>query len=100
MRSDYKIMVGRSKSLEGPYVDRDGTLLREGGGTLVLESAGDIRGPGHNAILGDGGRDWLVHHFYDAEARGAPTLQIRPLTWDEDGWPVPGEAVASSDESR
>ncbi|HUG89512.1 MAG TPA: arabinan endo-1,5-alpha-L-arabinosidase, partial [Planctomycetaceae bacterium] len=100
VRSDYKIMVGRSKSLEGPYVDREGTPLLEGGGTLVLESDGDVRGPGHNAVLSDSGRDWLVHHFYDAEARGVPTLQIRPLTWDADGWPRAGEPVASAEGSR
>ncbi|HUG90661.1 MAG TPA: arabinan endo-1,5-alpha-L-arabinosidase [Planctomycetaceae bacterium] len=100
VRSDYRIMVGRSKSLEGPYVDREGTPLLEGGGTLVLESDGHVRGPGHNAVLSDAGRDWLVHHFYDAGARGVPTLQIRPLTWDADGWPRAGEPVASAEGSR
>jgi arabinan endo-1,5-alpha-L-arabinosidase len=100
VRSDYKIMVGRSLSLEGPYVDRAGTPLLEGGGTLVLESAGHVRGPGHTAVLDDSGREWLVHHFYDAESRGMPTLQIRPLTWDAADWPIAGDPVASGDTAR
>jgi arabinan endo-1,5-alpha-L-arabinosidase len=105
VRSDYKVMVGRSRCLEGAYVDRDGKPLLAGGGALVLESTADIRGPGHNAVLSDGGRadgggTWLVHHYYDAAARGTPTLQIRPLTWDADGWPVAGEPVALAGDAR
>ena len=41
--------------------------MNEGGGTLVLEGQGRFRGPGHNAVSQDVGREWLVHHFYDAE---------------------------------
>ena len=69
-------------------------LMVEGGGTQVLAGNGRVRGPGHNAILKrQDGTYMLVHHFYDAEARGIATLQIRPLTWEEQGWPVAGEAI-------
>jgi arabinan endo-1,5-alpha-L-arabinosidase len=100
VESTYNIRVGRSTAgITGPYLDRDNKPMLEGGGTLVLESAGTIRGPGHQAILHDTdgagvGRDWLVHHFYDATDRGRAKLQIRPLTWDAAGWPVAGEPVA------
>jgi arabinan endo-1,5-alpha-L-arabinosidase len=92
--STYRIMVGRSKQLVGPYVDFSGKPLLEGGGTPVLESHGRIRGPGHNAILVEGGRTWLVHHFYDADDHGRAKLQIRPLTFDSDGRPVAGEPIS------
>ena len=67
--------------------------MLEGGGTLVLEGSGRYIGPGHNSILKDGDKDWLVYHFYDGDAKGVPTLGIRPLTWSDDGWPTPGEPL-------
>jgi len=95
-RSTYNVRVGRSAAITGPYVDRDGVALTEGGGTRVLAGSGSVRGPGHNSVLADGGRHYLVHHFYDAGAKGRSTLQIRPLLWGEDGWPRAGEPLAAS----
>ena len=86
--STYKIMVGRSADVTGPYVDQDGTLLSDGGGTLVLQGAGRWRGPGHNAIVHDGDRYWNIYHSYDADNDGVPTLRISELTWSDDNWPV------------
>jgi arabinan endo-1,5-alpha-L-arabinosidase len=94
VESTYKIMVGRSPDLKGPYRDRSGRAMMEGGGTLVLESYGHVRGPGHNSVLLDGEKDWLVHHYYDARAKGVPTLHIRPLVWADDGWPRVSEPIA------
>jgi arabinan endo-1,5-alpha-L-arabinosidase len=88
--STYHIRVGRAREITGPYVDRDGRPMMDGGGTLVLSGAGRFAGPGHNAAFHDRGRDWLVHHYYDGEAGGLKTLQIRPLEWTEDGWPKAG----------
>jgi arabinan endo-1,5-alpha-L-arabinosidase len=88
--STYKIMVGRSRSISGPYVDRHGRSMTEGGGTLVLAGDGRFRGPGHNAVISAGGGDDLVYHAYDALNGGIATLQIRPLSWTSSGWPVAG----------
>jgi arabinan endo-1,5-alpha-L-arabinosidase len=96
VRSNYNIRVGRCKDITGPYVDKTGKPMLEGGGTLILETAGRYIGPGHNSILRDGDKDYLVYHFYDGENRGIPTLQIRPLTWTDDGWPVPGEPLKNA----
>jgi arabinan endo-1,5-alpha-L-arabinosidase len=94
IESTYKIMVGRSKNVNGPYMDKEGRAMLDGGGTLVLQGDGErIRGPGHNEILAEGDDFWLVHHFYDAANRGLPTLQIRPLSWTDDGWPEAGAPI-------
>jgi arabinan endo-1,5-alpha-L-arabinosidase len=93
VESDYKIMVGRSQRVDGPYLDYNGRKLLDGGGTLVLAGHGRIHGPGHNAVLRDGNNEYLVHHFYDGENGGRPTLQIRPLVWAKDGWPLAGEPI-------
>ena len=82
------------------WVDH-GKVMMDGGGTLVLESRGHVRGPGHNSALLDGEKDWLVHHYYDARASGVPTLQVRPLLWADDGWnPLPGHKPASVQSTR
>lgn len=86
--STYNTRVGRSPTLQGPYVDRDGTAMLEGGGTLVLEGSTRYRGPGHNAILFTEKAAYNVYHSYDADRNGASTLRIAELAFDADGWPV------------
>lgn len=87
IKSTYNLRVGRSKSVMGPYLDREGRPMLEGGGTLLLGSEGSVIGPGHCAVLRDGRRYLLAHHFYDGDSNGVPTLQVRPLSWDREGWP-------------
>lgn len=92
-RSTYNIRVGRSTNVTGPYVDEHGVRMTRGGGTIVLAGEGRVRGPGHNSILVEGEDYYLVHHYYDAEDRGGSKLQIRPLIWRADGWPVAGDPL-------
>lgn len=91
--STYNIRVGRADEVTGPYVDGSGIPMTAGGGTIVLSGAGNVRGPGHNAILTRGEADYLVHHYYDAADGGRSKLQIRRLIWKEDGWPVAGDPI-------
>lgn len=84
--STYHVVVGRSESVTGDYVDRDGVSMREGGGTQVTFESERWKGPGHNSIIQVDGVDYIVYHAYDAENRGAPTLRIDPLVWDDEGW--------------
>jgi arabinan endo-1,5-alpha-L-arabinosidase len=87
--STYKIMVGRAPQITGPYRDRDGKPMLEGGGTLLLEGTEAWRGPGHQAVLSGRDADLLVFHAYDGTT-GKPTLRISTMAW-EDGWPRVGE---------
>ncbi len=91
--SNYKIMVGRSERVFGPYFDQKGRPMLKGGGTLVLRAQGRMRGPGGQSVLVEGGKSWLAYHFYDAENNGVPCLQIRPLNWEK-GWPIAGGPLA------
>jgi arabinan endo-1,5-alpha-L-arabinosidase len=93
LNSTYKIMVGRSRSVLGPYVDAMGRRMLDGGGTPVLASSERWRGPGHNSVLQTPQGDWLVHHTYDAQNVGrGRILQIRPLSWSN-SWPAAGEPL-------
>jgi arabinan endo-1,5-alpha-L-arabinosidase len=89
--SNYRIAVGRSTSVTGPYLDRTGRSLLDGGGTPVTTGgSGQWRGPGHNAVLKVGTKYLNVYHSYDARSNGRPTLRISELLWQE-GWPVSAE---------
>lgn len=90
--STYNTVVGRAAAPTGPYVDRDGKAMLDGGGTPVLASGQGTTsryvGRGHVAILQQPGGDHIVYHAYDTQRNGAPTLQIQPLVWDAGGWPA------------
>ena len=86
IKSTYNIRVGRSKTIEGPYLDYEGKSLLEDGGTIVSQTEGDIIGTGHCSILKNKNQYLLVNHYYDAKDNGVPTLQIRSLKWDKNGW--------------
>ena len=87
VRSTYHIVVGRSSTITGPYIDRGGVAMALGGGTVLLSSHGRYIGPGGQTVIRDGSEDYLVYHYYDADASGAPALGINQLTWDSAGWP-------------
>lgn len=92
--STYNIRVGRASAITGPYLDREGKKMLEGGGTLLLDGKTRWRGPGHNSILIDEGVTYLVYHAYDAEHAGTPVLHIEELLWDKQGWPAaPSQTV-------
>lgn len=84
LNSTYNVRVGRSHSVIGPYVDRAGKPMLEGGGTTLLQTDGARIGPGGESAS----NGYLAWHYYDGDAAGAPRLAISRLDWDADGWPV------------
>lgn len=85
--STYRIVVGRSSSVTGPYTDRGGIALTQGGGTILLSAHGNIDGPGGESVFADADGDILIYHYYDGNNNGAPALGINKLGWTSDGWP-------------
>ncbi len=67
--------------------------MMDGGGSILLQAEdGDrFRGPGHAGYFLDrDGSEFLIYHAYDRDRRGARTLRLSHLTWDNSGWPVVG----------
>lgn len=88
-RSDYKVVVGRSNKVTGPYLDKSGVPLSQNGGTLIVEGDGkEWFGAGHNSAYTFDGKDYIIYHGYDAKDRGRSKLIIKQMNWDKDGWPV------------
>jgi len=86
VNSDYKVVVGRSKEVIGPYVDANGERMDRGGGTLLVAGNEHWPGIGHNSVYSFDGRDYFVTHAYDASDAGKSKLKVLELTW-ESGWP-------------
>lgn len=86
--STYRIVVGRSSSVNGTYYDRGGLAMTSGGGTILLSAHGTINGPGGQTVLSDTDGDILVYHYYDGNNSGDPALGLNVLGWSTtDGWP-------------
>ena len=87
-KSNYRVAVGRSRKVSGPYLDRNGKDMLVGGGTLFLE--GDKKeweAVGHCAAYTIDGEDIFICHGYSATRNGAAMLIQRPISWTADGWP-------------
>lgn len=85
--STYEIRVGRSTSPTGPFTDRNGVDLRNGGGTLFADDDANRIGPGHFSTFSDAGQDYFSYHFYNGDAAGSPTYGLEKLYWTADAWP-------------
>ena len=92
--STYRTIVGRSSTgVTGPYFDRGGINLENGGGTILISSHSNIYGPGGASVFTDTGIDGtkslptIVYHYYDGNNGGTPTLGINRLNFTSDGWP-------------
>ncbi|MEQ8676664.1 MAG: arabinan endo-1,5-alpha-L-arabinosidase [Aggregatilineales bacterium] len=93
IESTYNVRVGRSESVTGPYLDRDGVAMMEGGGTQITFPTNRYFGPGHNSIFSEDEQDYIVYHAYDGYQGGTSTLRIELLEWDEEHWPsIPNHA--------
>lgn len=97
--STYRILVGRSQNLLGPYVDKQGRRLLDGPyGELILRTHDEpwgYVGPGHNAeiVTDDEGTDWLLYHAMQksnprlSNGTNRRSLMLDKLIWT-DGWPT------------
>lgn len=86
-KSTYKVVVGRSEKVYGPYIDKDGVAMNSGGGSLVAEGDKNWFGAGHSGTYTFNGIDYLIFHGYDAADKGRSKLRIERLSWNN-GWPA------------
>lgn len=88
--SDYRVMVGRSKAVTGPYVDASGKTLTSGGGTQVMASHDAVHGPGGQSVLHDTDGDLLIYHWYDSATTSSSCgceLGVNLVGYDANSWP-------------
>lgn len=97
--STFHLVVTRSKDFRGPYVDRKGLPVMDGGYEMLLHSNEHFIGPGHTSqwITDDNGDTWLLYHSW--VAGHIPDMQralmLDQVTWTEDGWPQINDGTPS-----
>ena len=91
VNSTYNIVVGRSRSVTGPYLDNVGRDMFHGGGRMVVAAGGRVCGPGHfgRTVVDEGVEVMSCHYEADFDRGGRSVLGLRPLLW-RNGWPVAG----------
>ena len=92
VNSTYNIVVGRAKSVQGPYLDNVGRDMFHGGGKMVIAAGDRKTGAGHfgRTIIDEGVEIMSFHWEADFDQGGRSVLAIRPLLW-KNGWPVGGD---------
>ena len=90
MSSTYRTVVGRSKNLFGPYVDKSGRKMLDNCYEVLIAGDNRFAGTGHNSniVEDDEGQTWMFYHAYDSAApeKGRQTMLDR-VQWDDDDWP-------------
>lgn len=87
MDLSYHNRVGRSRSVHGPFVDRDGREMTKGGGSVVTKGLFELRMPGHASVfLDEDGQHYFVGEYFRKDSPSI--MMISTIVWDKDGWPV------------
>lgn len=99
LNSTYKLVVGRSENLFGPYVNKKGEKMMNNKHEVLLKGLKKDNdrfvGPGHcSELFTDSNGDvWILYHSYDQKKLNSSgdavgrLLMLDKLTFDEEGWP-------------
>jgi arabinan endo-1,5-alpha-L-arabinosidase len=97
--STYQMVMGRSKTITGPYLNKQGQSWVDNKYTLFLEGNTEEPGRGHNGIFAEKDTTFMVYHAYTRTYNGKSLLNIKPLYITEDKWPSlePGNKLFKMD---
>jgi arabinan endo-1,5-alpha-L-arabinosidase len=88
MNSTYQVVMGRSKNIKGPYLNKEGESWVDNKYTLFLAGDSTEPGRGHNGFFTEHDTTFIVYHAYTRSANGMSLLNIKPVYMDKDGWPT------------
>ena len=83
LRSTYTTVVGRSKDLLGPYVDKEGNRMLDNCHEILIHKSDSFVGTGHNSeIVSDkDGNDWVLYHAVSVENPDGRVLMLDRVDW-------------------
>lgn len=96
LNSTYQTVVGRSRSLFGPYVNRAGESMMENHHEVLLSGDDKVKGTGHDSqiVQDDAGEDWILYHGFDVtQAKAGRKSYLDRVWWDSEGWPHIGDGT-------
>ncbi len=97
VKSTYKLVVGRSKSLLGTYTDKSGKSMLNNGYDIVINSNSRFVGNGHcsEIVKDEAGNDWIFYHGVDIKNPKGRILLLDQVKWDTNNWPHIGDGSPS-----
>jgi arabinan endo-1,5-alpha-L-arabinosidase len=96
LKSTYTTVVGRSKNLLGPYLDKQGNSMMDNHHEILIHKNAKFVGTGHDSeIVQDGkGQDWMFYHAVSVDNPKGRMLMLDRIRWDND-WPFVQNAMPS-----
>lgn len=96
VKSTYTTVVGRSKELFGPYVNKKGDSMMDNHHEILIQGNHRFVGTGHNSeiVSDDKGNDWIFYHAVDKENPTGRVLMMDRILW-KNGWPEVKDGVPS-----
>lgn len=88
LESTYQVVMGRSKNVKGPYLNKNGERWVDNEYTLFMAGDYEEPGKGHNGFFTERDTTFIVYHAYTRSANGASLLNIKPMHIDQEGWPT------------
>ncbi|NMB72783.1 MAG: family 43 glycosylhydrolase [Bacteroidales bacterium] len=92
------VRIARASAITGPYLDRNGTNILDGGGTdLIVGNAsnGFVNPSAVGGVFTDfEGKEWIIYQVTDMEKPLLSTgeerhpMMLNRVEWDANGWPV------------
>ncbi len=88
LNSTYTTVVGRSKSLFGPYLDKSGGSMMENHHETVIQKNQKFVGTGHNSeiVKDHAGQNWIFYHAVSVDNPQGRFLMMDQVKWKDD-WP-------------
>lgn len=100
LKSTYTTVVGRSKQLLGPYMDKNGKGMLDNHHEILIHKNEYFVGPGHNSeiIMDKAGNDWIFYHAVNVKNPEGRVLMLDKIIWKND-WPeVKGQSPSLESE--
>ena len=97
LNSTYTTVVGRSKNVLGPYVNKNGDNMLDNHHEVVIQANNFFKGPGHNSriVTDDAGNEWILYHTYQVKGPSGRVVALDRIKWI-DGWPTIEKGAPSS----
>lgn len=101
LKSTYQTVVGRSSSLWGPYLDKQGRSMLDNNHVVLIHNNKSFVGTGHNAelITDKADNDWILYHGVSVSNPYGRVLLLDRVDWKK-GWPVVKSSSASTESPK
>ena len=101
LKSTYQTVVGRSKSLWGPYLNKQGKTMLENTHEVLISKNKSFVGTGHHAelVTDKAGNDWILYHGVSVANPHGRVLLLDRVNWKK-GWPIVKNNSASTEAKK